>query len=74
MNIRPKRWLHDGALRTTPSGDKFFILECEAISPPSSVGRTVYLWLDVEETTDLLKELRGKAIADRFRSMQGDQT
>lgn len=64
MNVKPKRWWGEERLRTVPATGAF-VLECEVISPPSSRGKTVYLILDTEETTLLLKDLRDQAIADR---------
>ena len=66
MNVRPKRY-HDGSLRPViPSelasnGRPRMAIECEAIGPRSAIGRTVYLFLDDEDVTELLLELRSAA-------------
>ena len=62
MNIVPKHPLHDEtALVTIPSDKGMFVLECEVIDPPSLTSRPVYLFLDDEEVTALLLELRHSA-------------
>ena len=62
MNIVPKRALHDpAALNVIPSEKGMFVMECEVIDPPSLTSRAVYLFLNDEEVTALLLELRSSA-------------
>jgi hypothetical protein len=62
VNVRPKHD-YDGNLR--PLYGDLLAIECEAISPPSAVGQTVYVFLDDDEVTQLLLELRAAAIRAR---------
>lgn len=71
MNVRPKRYpLLPERLKVIYGTDNINAIECEVIHPPSQKGRTVYLFLDVEDTTDLLRELRGMAIDARTKPMK----
>ena len=67
MNVRPKR--HgigdDGELKML-YGD-FLVIECEVYSPPSSEGRTVYVFLDDDDVTGLLRECRDAAKRHRTK-------
>lgn len=56
MNVKPKRYL--GGEMQAHSVPPLFYLECEVTSPPSRVGQSVTLVLDVEDSTKLLLELR----------------
>jgi hypothetical protein len=65
MNARLKRHL-DGAIRTiwadrNDNGKPRIAVQCEIYNPPSLLRRTVYLFLDDEDVTDLLLELRDAA-------------
>ena len=62
MNIRPRRLL-DGSIAML-YGD-FLAIECEVYSPPSAAGRTVYVFLDDDDVTDLLRECRTAASRHR---------
>jgi hypothetical protein len=62
MNVRPKRHL-DGGVKML-YGDMLAI-ECEVYSPPSSEGRTVYVFLDDDDVTMLLRECRDAASRHR---------
>jgi hypothetical protein len=70
MNVRPKRFPGYGS---TPErlnmlyGDMLAI-ECEVYSPPSSEGRTVYVFLDDDDVTMLLRECRDAAKMHRTKS------
>jgi hypothetical protein len=48
-------------------------IECEAISPPSSAGRTVYLKVPAEQIPALLKTARDTAIAARNEPLGGSR-
>jgi hypothetical protein len=54
VNVRPKRYLGGEQLKTI-YGD-FLVIECEVYSPKSSVGRTVYVFLDDDDVTMLRRE------------------
>ena len=75
MNVKPRRW-HDGRLKpiipseSASNGRPRMAIECEGIGPRSSVGRTVYLFLDDEDVTELLLELRSAAVEARSRSLE----
>src|SRR5436190_21666606 len=59
VNIKPKRY----SLTDKPVihyGD-FLVVECEVYSPPSAAGRTVYMFLDDDDVTELLRECRQAA-------------
>lgn len=62
MIVRPKRHL-DGEIRFH-YGD-FLAIECEVINPPSARGRSVSVFLDVDDVTKLLLELRSAATRHR---------
>lgn len=65
--VRPRRW-SDGTLKPTLPGD-FLGIECEVMNPPSARGRTVYVFLDEADVTDLIKELRDEAVRNRSKAM-----
>lgn len=61
MNVIPKRYL-DGNIKTIPSTDKgTLVVECEAVNPPSSRGRTVYVIFEAPDVTDVLLLMRDAA-------------
>ena len=62
MIVKPKRH-YDGKVKYI-YGDVLAI-ECEVINPPSSRGRTVYVFLNDADVTDVLLELRDAAIRAR---------
>ena len=70
MNVVPRRW-HTEDLKPTIwyAEAEGIIIECEAVSPPSSVGKTVYVHIRGEEVETMLKELRDVAIARRQKPM-----
>jgi hypothetical protein len=67
VNVKPKRY----ALSDKPVvlyGD-FLVIECEVYSPPSTAGRTVYVFLDDDDVStarvandlaDLLRRFRSE--------------
>ena len=66
MNLRPKRLtLSDNIVVTYADRDSRrrprMAIQCEAIHPKSAVGRTAWLFLDDEDVTKLLLELRDAA-------------
>lgn len=61
MNLVPKRWLHDGKIRTVPGPKGTVIIECEVTDPPSARNKTAHLFLIGEDLTDVFKELRNEA-------------
>jgi len=63
MIVRLKR-SYDGSLKPTLPGD-FVGIECEVVNPPSARGRTVWVYLDDRDVTDLLLELRAEATLAR---------
>jgi hypothetical protein len=67
VNLRPKRYLSEKVKLKViyGSGNPRVVIECDVIHPPSSVGRSAYLFLDDEEVTALLLELREAAIVAR---------
>lgn len=67
MNVRPRKHF-DGTFKIIPG--PYLVLECEATSPPSRVGKTVYVWFDPEDTVKLLKEAKEQAIRDRSEPMR----
>ena len=69
MIVRPTRW-HDGTLAPTLPGD-YLGIECEVVNPPSARGRKVYVFLDDQDVTDILRELREAAIRARSKTMEG---
>jgi hypothetical protein len=63
VNIKPKRY----SLSDKPVvfyGD-FLVVECEIYSPRSAAGRTVHLFLDDDDVTELLRECRDAASRHR---------
>lgn len=46
--------------------------ECEIQHPPSSKGRTIYVWFSGEDLTDALKALRDEAIRARAQPLQAE--
>lgn len=63
MNVRPKRY----ALSDNPVihyGD-FLVVECEVFKPESAEGRTVFVFLDDDDVTNLLRECRDAASRHR---------
>jgi len=70
MQVKPKRWWRgEGEIQTVPSDGGHVILECEVQHPPSRVGKTVYVWLDARDVTDVLKLCRTAAINARSKPM-----
>ena len=59
MIVKPKQH-YDGSIKFN-YGD-FLAIECEVVNPPSSEGRTVYVFFDDEDVTKVLLELRSAAI------------
>jgi hypothetical protein len=66
--VKPKRYL-TGEMKFN-YGDHLAI-ECEVVNPPSARGRTVYVFLDDADVTDLLLETRDAAIRARKRVLDG---
>jgi len=67
VNVTPKRWLHDDALRLIPCDVRTqgVMVECEVTTPASAKGRTVYLHVPPDMIADLLLALRAEAIEQR---------
>lgn len=70
LHAIPKRYLHDGSLRCTPTpkcedGQGLWV-ECEVMDPPSSRGKTVMVYLAPDVITPMLLELRTMAIDARL--------
>ena len=63
MNVRPKRHpaYGDGDDYLKMLYGDMLVIECEVYSPPSSEGRTVYVFLDDDDVTMLLQECRDAA-------------
>lgn len=68
MNAKP-RTHYDGELRIIPADGDYLVIECEIVRPPSSAGRTIYVFFDVEETVKLLAEAKHAAIRARSKPM-----
>lgn len=68
MNAKPRLTL-TGELRTIPARDHMLVIECEVVNPPSSTGRTVYVFFNVEEVPKLIAEARSAAIRARSQPM-----
>lgn len=76
MNIVPRYWEDINGvkhIRTVPSAADIVVLECEAAYPPSSAGKTVYVYFDAEAVTKLIPELRQAAIAARKNAMEANR-
>lgn len=56
-----------------PSDTKELVLECEVISPPSAIGRTVYLKVSSEQLPAVLKAARDAAILERSQPMSKER-
>jgi hypothetical protein len=71
MLIKPKTWSGDDSIRwySTPSPNvgtpAGVVIECEAVQPPSMVGRSVHVYFTGEQVTEILKILRQSAIESR---------
>lgn len=71
MNVSPKRWHTGEPKRVLWHGDHSgIVIECEAISPKSAAGRTVWVHITGEDVEHFMKELRDLAIARRSQSME----
>jgi hypothetical protein len=72
VNVQPKHH-YDGSLKLL-YGD-YLAIECEVISDaPTQKNRTVYVFLDNEDTTKLLLELRDAARRHRSRPLTTKET
>ena len=62
MNVTPKHYLNDDAIRTIPSEDKgTLVIECEVRNPPSAKGKTVYVIFEPADVTKALLLMRDAA-------------
>lgn len=81
MNATPRRYLsgitsdldaeYRGELKLIYSREAGTLgFECEIQHPPSSKGRTIYVWFSDEDLTDALKAMRDEAIRARSKPME----
>lgn len=82
MNAQPRRYLsgitadlegeYRGELKLIYAADPGTLgFECEIHHPPSSKGRTVYVWFSDDDLVDALKAMRDEAIRARSQTMSG---
>jgi hypothetical protein len=70
VNIVPHRYTDDSPIISVPMPDgEGLWIECTVTDPPSTVGRTVNLYLSPTDVTELLPELRHSAIATRRKGV-----
>lgn len=65
---------YKGELKVIPvrEADTYaLVFECEIMEPPSSKGKTIYVYFQDEDVTDALKALRDEAIKARSKPMEG---
>lgn len=81
MNAKPRRFLsgitsdleaeYQGELKLIYAREAgTLVFECEIMNPPSSKGRTVYVYFMDEDLTDALKAMRDEAIRARSQPME----
>jgi len=84
VNARPRRDLtgftedleaeRNGEMRLIYAGEPgTLIFECEIMHPPSSKGRTIYVYFGGDDLTDALKAMRDEAIRVRSQPMEVPQ-
>lgn len=80
MNAKPRRFLsgisadlegeYHGDIKTLYGPPGTIVIECEIQQPPSSKGRTIYVYFQGDDVTDVLKILRDEAIRVRSQPLE----
>lgn len=79
MNASPRRHLsaitadlegeYNGELKTIPAEAGTLVFECEIRHPPSSEGRTIYVFFQGADLVEAMKLLKAEAIRARSKPM-----